>query len=446
MAKMNSSLPPEPLQPPPAAPLGLGPVLRPGVRRREALGWAMFDFANSGYTTVVITAIYGAYFVAVVAGGTTWATLAWTAALAFSNLLVLLSAPVLGAWADVHAGKKRLAALTTVGCVLTTAALGWIGPGSVVLALALLVLSNAFFSTGGNLVAAFLPELARPQRLGTLSGWGWGLGYVGGLLCLALCLAYIHWAQARGHTASEFVPVTLLITAALFALTALPFFFWVRERALPQPKSAVSAWAQVAKTWREAARFQDMRRFLICIVFYQAGIMTVIALAAIYAQEVMGFDTAQTVMMIFVVNITAAIGALGFGYLQDRIGPVRGIALTLLGWIAMVLVAWSSESAASFWLAANLAGLCLGASQSAGRALVGYLAPDAQRAEFFGLWGLAVMLASIVGPLTYGLVTWLTGGDHRSAMLVTGLYFVLGLLLLRGVNAERGYRAAQAVL
>ena len=427
------------------APLDPNPVLRPGVRRREALGWAMFDFANSGYTTVVITAIYGAYFVSVVAGGTTWATLAWTAALAFSNLLVLLSAPVLGAWADVHAGKKRLAALTTIGCVLTTAALGWIGPGSVVLALALLVLSNAFFSSGGNLVAAFLPELARPQRLGTLSGWGWGLGYIGGLLCLALCLAYIHWAQARGHTASEFVPVTLLLTAALFALTALPFFIWVRERALPQPKSGVSAWAQVAKTWRESARFQDMRRFLICIVFYQAGIMTVIALAAIYAQEVMGFDTAQTVMMIFVVNITAAIGALGFGYLQDRIGPVRGIALTLLGWIAMVLVAWSSESAASFWLAANLAGLCLGASQSAGRALVGYLAPDAQRAEFFGLWGLAVMLASIVGPLTYGLVTWLTGGDHRSAMLVTGLYFVLGLVLLRGVNAERGYRAAQSV-
>jgi len=435
---------PEPSSPTPASAANLGPVLQDGVRRREAFGWAMFDFANSGYTTVVITAIYGAYFVAGIAGGATWATLAWTAALAFSNLLVLLSAPVLGAWADVNAGKKRLAALTTVGCVLATAALGWIGPGSVVLALALLVLSNAFFSSGGNLVAAFLPELARPQRLGTLSGWGWGLGYVGGLLCLALCVAYINWAQARGHTASEFVPVTLFITAGLFAITALPFFIWVRERALPQAQSGVSAWAQVAKTWSESARFQDMRRFLICIVFYQAGIMTVIALAAIYAQEVMGFDTAQTVMMIFVVNITAAIGALGFGYLQDRIGPVRGIALTLLGWIAMVLVAWSSETAASFWLAANLAGLCLGASQSAGRALVGYLAPDAQRAEFFGLWGLAVMLASIVGPLTYGLVTWLTGGDHRSAMLVTGLYFVIGLVLLRGVDAGRGRSAAEA--
>lgn len=433
-----------PSTPTPDAAANLGPVLQDGVRRREAFGWAMFDFANSGYTTVVITAIYGAYFVAGIAGGATWATLAWTAALAFSNLLVLLSAPVLGAWADVHAGKKRLAALTTIGCVLTTAALGWVGPGSVLLALALLVLSNAFFSTGGNLVAAFLPELARPQRLGTLSGWGWGLGYVGGLLCLALCLAYITWAQARGHTASEFVPVTLLITAGLFALTALPFFILVRERAQPQTRSGISAWAQVAKTWRQSARYQDMRRFLICIVFYQAGIMTVIALAAIYAQEVMGFDTAQTVMMIFVVNITAAIGALGFGYLQDRIGPVRGIALTLLGWIAMVLVAWSSETAASFWLAANLAGLCLGASQSAGRALVGYLAPDAQRAEFFGLWGLAVMLASIVGPLTYGLVTWLTGGDHRSAMLVTGLYFVIGLVLLRGVDAGRGRSAAEA--
>jgi UMF1 family MFS transporter len=143
------------------------------------------------------------------------------------------------------------------------------------------------------------------------------------------------------------------------------------------------------------------------------------------------------------VNITAAIGAFGFGYLQDRIGHVRAIALTLAGWIVMVILAWSAQGRIPFWIAANIAGLCLGASQSAARALVGLFSPPTRRAEFFGLWGLAVKLSSILGPVTYGMVTWVSGGDHRLAILITGSYFVAGLLLLFGIDAERGRRAAQ---
>ncbi len=183
---------------------------------------------------------------------------------------------------------------------------------------------------------------------------------------------------------------------------------------------------------------------MLCILFYQAGIQTVITLAAIYAQQAMGFDTQQTIQLIFVVNLTAVVGAVAFGYLQDRIGHVRALALTLVGWIAMILIAWSAQSEALFWLAANLAGLCLGASQSAGRALVGLLAPADRHGEFFGLWGLAVKLSSILGPLTYGVVTWITAGDHRLAILFTGVYFVAGLFLLAGIDTERGQKAAAA--
>ena len=147
-------------------------------------------------------------------------------------------------------------------------------------------------------------------------------------------------------------------------------------------------------------------------------------------------------MLILVVNLTAACGAFGFGYLQDRIGHVRAIALTSCGWILMVTLAWLAEGAALFWVAANIAGLCMGASQSAGRAMVGYLAPPSRLAEFFGLWGFAVKLASIFGPLTYGMVNWLSGGNHRQAILFTGAYFVIGLLLLSGVNMGRGRRSA----
>ena len=167
-----------------------------------------------------------------------------------------------------------------------------------------------------------------------------------------------------------------------------------------------------------------------------------IALAAIYAQEAMGFTTRDTIVLILVVNVTAAAGAFAFGQVQDRLGHVRTLVLTLCGWLLAVVLAWMAEGAALFWVVANLVGLCLGASQSAGRALVGYLSPPARTAEFFGLWGLAVKFSSMLGPLTYGAVTWVTQGNHRLAILVTGLFFVVGLVILAGLDPTRGRSVA----
>jgi len=418
--------------------------LAPGVRKREVWSWALYDFANSGYTTVVITALFSAYFVAEVAGNEPWATFAWTSALAVSYALIMITAPLLGAWADRHAAKKRLLLLTIAGCVLFTAALSLVGRGDVAAAMALIVLSNYFFGSGENLIAAFLPELARGEALGRVSGWGWGLGYLGGLVALGLCLAYVSHAQAAGAGAAEFVPVTMLLTAGLFVIASAPAFLFLRERAQPRPDAAATSLAALAAAALRVLReFADLRRFLFCLLCYQAGIQTVIALAAIYAQQAMGFTLRDTLQLILVVNITAAIGALGFGYVQDRLGHMRSIGVVLAGWIVTVLLAWSADSAGLFWLAANCVGLCLGSSQSAGRALVGWFSPAGREAEFFGLWGLAVKCSSILGPLTYGAVSWLTGGDHRLAMLITGGYFVIGLLLLGGIDAGRGRRAAE---
>jgi UMF1 family MFS transporter len=417
------------------------------VTFREAWAWAMFDFANSGYTTVVITAIFNAYFVAVVADNQPWATFAWTAALAVSYAAIMFSAPLIGAYADAYAAKKRLLALSTIGCVAFTALLAFSGPGSLWLTIPLIILSNFFYGSGENLIAAFLPELAQSKSLGKVSGWGWSFGYVGGLVSLGACLAYVTWAQQQGQNAGDFVPVTMLITAVLFAVSSLPTFLFLKERAVPQPhlqgKNMVQeSFARLGQTIRHASNFRDLRRFLICTVFYQAGIQAVITLAAIYAQQAMHFTTQQTIMLIFVVNITAAVGAFLFGHLQDRIGHIPAIALTLVGWIVMVGLAWGAQGPGMFWVAANLAGICMGASQSAGRALVGLLSPVTRRAEFFGLWGMAVKLASILGPLTYGLVNWLSQGDHRLSILITGSYFLAGLAILAGVNVRRGRRTA----
>ena len=419
--------------------------LEDGVHRKEVWAWAMFDFANSGFTTVVITAIFNAYFVSVVTANQEWATLAWTSALAVSYLLIILTAPLLGAYADVHSAKKRLLLMTTVGCVGFTALLSTVGPGDLWLAVLLIILANFFFGSGENLIAAFLPDLARGEALGRVSGWGWSLGYIGGLFSLGCSLIYVNWAQDQGLQAAQFVPITMLITALLFAASSVPTFLYLRERPhlspIVYPILAQSV-TRLKEVFSQSWPYVDLRRFLICLTFYQAGVQTVIILAAIYAQQVMGFGAADTILLVLIVNITAALGALIFGSVQDKIGHVATISVTLIGWILMVLLAWAAEGPVMFWISANLAGLCLGASQSSSRALVGFFSPASHRAEFFGLWGLAVKLSSILGPITYGLISWITKGDHRLAMLVTGIYFIIGLLILMGINVQRGREAA----
>jgi UMF1 family MFS transporter len=423
--------------------------LNPGVPRREVFAWAMYDFANSGYTTVVLTAVFNAYFVGVVAGDAPWATLAWTLALSASYALGMLVMPALGAYADLHACKKLLMGLMTVGCVLATAALALVGPGDLALAVAAIIVSNICFSAGVTLNSAFLPELARPEALGRVSGWGWSLGYLGGLLALALGLGYVLWAQARGLPATNYVPVTMLITAALFAAAVVPTFVLLRERAQPLGQGTVGAvlrdsTLRLRHTLAHIGEFRDFGWLALCGLMYQAGLSVVIALAAIYAQQVMKFDTAQTMTLILAVNVTAAIGAFLWGYVQDAIGHKPALALTIVAWILMVLIAGTTSGAAGFWVAANLAGLAMGSSQSAGRAMVGVFAPEHRRAEFYSLWNVALWLSAVIGPLTYGLVTWLTDNNHRLAILATGLYFVAGLLLLARVDVERGRRAALA--
>lgn len=424
------------------------------VRRREIFSWAMYDFANSGYTTVVLTAIFNAYFVAVVAGSggdrDGSATLLWTLATSVANGLILLTAPVVGAIADAHAWKKRFLIFTTVGCAGSTALLALAGPGDVAWAMTWVIVSAFMFGSGENLIAAFLPEIATQERMGRISGYGWTLGYFGGLLVLGICLEYVMTAKAHGDSAAHYVPVTLLITAGAFALASLPTFLWLRERAVPVPLPAGmgyvrAGFSRLRRTWNEAHRFQDLARFLVTLALYQCGVYTVIVLAAVYAQEVMGFSTVDNIVLILLVNFTAAAGAFIFGHVQDRLGSVRTLAITLLLWIGAILVAYFATERALFWFAANLIGLAMGSSQSAGRAVIGLFTPPERSAEFFGLWGFATKLAAIVGPLSYGLIAYATQGNQRFAVLVTLVYFIAGLGMLLSVNEQRGRAAALVV-
>src|SRR5258707_3342861 len=351
-------------------------ALNPGVARREVFAWAMYDFANSGYTTVVLTAVFNAYFVSIVAGNAEWATFLWTVALSISYAIVMVIGPLLGAYADAHAAKKRVLAISTAICIAGTVALAWTGPGAVAWAVVFIIVSNVAYSMGENLVAAFLPELSRPEALGKVSGWGWSLGYFGGILALGISLAWVMTAESRGSTTSDAVGGTMIITAAVFALAAAPTFIWLKERAAPAATPGMSAaFTRLLETAHEARRYRDLLLVFACGVFYQAGVATVIALAAIYAEQVMGFKTKDTIMLVLVVNVTAAIGAFGFGYAQDVIGKVVALRVTIVGWVAMTVIAYLSQTPAMFWDAANIPRICMGSSHAAGRALVAHPSP-----------------------------------------------------------------------
>ena len=424
-------------------------ALNPGVRKREVFGWAMYDFANSGYTTVVITAVFSAYFVGGIAGNAPWATFAWTLALSISYAIVMLTMPTIGAYADLRAAKKRVLMIVTAGCVVSTAALALAAPGAVVLAMLLIIVSNTFYNYGESLTAAFLPELARPESLGKVSGWGWGFGYFGGMLALGICLGYVIWAQGQDIPASQFVPVTMLVTAVIYGGASLVTFRLLRERAQPNPRSLEeggfkASLQRLQGTFANARRYRDFMWLLACAVAYQGGVAVAIALSAIYAQTVMGFSQQETMVLIFVLNFAAAGGAFAWGYLQDRIGHKLALGSTLVGWIAVCVIAALSQTKGQFWWAAAIAGLCMGSSQSAGRAMAGMFAPPRQLAEFYGLWTFAVRLSSIIGPLTFGAITWATGGNQRMAILSTAAMFVIGLVLLVKVDVRRGREAALA--
>mgnify|MGYP000078829950 CR=1 FL=1 len=427
----------------------------PAAGKKELLAWALFDFANSGYTTVVLTTIFSTYFVGVIATSTQsispgMPTLLWSLTVGLANFVVMVFGPMIGAIADHRASKKSFLMVSCVGCIAATALLSLVEPGDVLLAMVLVSCSTMMFALGENLIAAFLPELVPKENMGRMSGYGWSIGYFGGLLSLGSCLWFIQWGQKQGLIDTEIIPVTLLITAAIFAIAVTPTFIWLHERATAQPKEESISYFRISynrlrHTFMQAMHFQDLFRFLLTLAVYQSGVSTVVVLAAIYAQEVMAFGQQELIILIMVVNVTAAVGALVCGHLQDKIGSVATLSITLVLWIIAILTAVVATLPIHMWISGNLIGIAMGASQSVGRALVSKFTPVNRSGEFLGLWGLVNRLSAIVGPLSYGLVNYLTQGNHRQALLSTLLFFVIGFFLLTRVNEKRGKEAAEVI-
>ncbi|WP_104205179.1 MFS transporter [Billgrantia saliphila] len=432
---------------------------RQRASKKEILGWAMFDFANQAYTLLIITVVFGELFTTVIVGdrddGYRLANLLWSVALATSYLLVVVTGPLCGAIMDYRAAKKRFLFVSYVVTVVATALLYFVAPGYIMLGLLLLVVSNYAYSMGESFIAAFLPDLGPPEDLGKISGFGWALGYVGGLCAAGFTLVALGEATAENFERIRWVGP---FAAAFFLVTAIPTFLWVKERGTPQPHAMTYrqiAWQRVATTLHELRRFRDLGIFLVSLLFSMAGVYIIIAFAFIYGAQVIGWDESVRNVMFIIVQITAAAGALGFGFLQDRIGTKFTYQLTLLLWVAAVVAIWATPEVTAFlngafglgWEAQHLflvvgclAGLSLGSSQSASRALVGLFSPTRKAAEFFGFWGLANKLAGVIGIIGLGLLQSVVG-LQGSILLCVGL-FVVAILICLAVDQARGQQAA----
>lgn len=408
----------------------------------------MFDFANSSYTTVIITALFNAYFVRAVVNQANSGELLWSVTLSISYMLVIFLGPVFGAMADYSGLKKRFLFLSSSICVISTAMLFFVKPGYVFLAVVLVVLSNLGYSASENFVSSFLPNIAQEGEMGKISGYAWSFGYIGGLLSLFICLLILRFYKPGGSPNSYLsVRMSSLVTALFFGIAAIPTFLWVRERrnlrSSPPGGYFRTAFRRLGSTFKRIREFRELIKFLISYLFFNSGISVVIAFAAVYAQKDLGFTPDMTVLLIIVVNITASVGAFIFGFIEDRVGAKRTILATLLIWIATVGTAYFVQNRKLFWFVANLAGIAMGSSQSSARALIGLFSPDSKSAEFFGFWGLAGKASAIVGILSFGLMSYLLQ-SNRLAILSTLFYFLLGMIALFSVDEERGRSVARS--
>jgi len=424
------------------------------VKKREIFGWAMYDFANSSYTTVVVTFVYSAFFVHYIVPPELahLKNTFWSIAVTLSTVLSIILAPFVGVLCDYSGKKKKYLAWCTLASVLGTSGLFFVNPGQVGLGLLFLIISNTGWMLSESFIASFLPELATKKNMGKVSGIGWGIGYIGGLLSLLLMFRIITSSAELNQAAYINENQLAMIFIALFyALGALPTFLLVKERAVPRPGFADADLPTLLKagTGRILAmkslvqEYPILFRFFMAFMVYSAGISVVVKFFGIYAQDEIGITGSSLVLIGATLQISSMIGAIGFGYLEDKLGSKGTILLSLAWWLLGIIGIYSLTPLAElfglsqenmFTVLAFIAGSALGATQSASRALVGLLAKPKDSALLFGLWGTFGRFAIIIG-MTFGPISDLLG--RHTALLFIMVYFIIGGLMLMAVPIHK---------
>ena len=416
------------------------------VTKKEIWVWCLYDFANSAFTTIIVTVAYSVYFVQVVARGHSpeaW----WGWGYGISMLFIGLISPVLGALADYSGTRKQYLIGFSLLCILATALLVLVKEGDIWLGIGLFALANIGFNGGITFYNAFLKDISRSENMGRISGYGFALGYIGGLISLFLVYPLIQ--GGLGNENLHLYRLSFPVTAGFFLICAVPAFIYLKERknsttSIPNVAYWTIGFRRVMETFHEIRRFTELFKYFLAYLIYIDGINTVIIFSGIFATKVLGFSPKDLIIFFIVMLVSAALGAYAFGFITDRIGAKRTINLTLMGWIGLIVWAFFISSKAEFYMLGLIAGVALGSNQSASRTLLGLFAPRKKVTEFYGFFSLTGKLAATIGPPIYGVIATATG-SQRWAVLSIGVFFIVGFFLLQMVNEKAGIEAAQDV-
>ncbi len=408
-----------------------------GEGRRALFSWCLFDWANSAFPTVITTFVFATYFTTTVAESTIAGTAAWGHAQSLAALIIALLGPALGAIADRGGRRKPWLLAFTALCVAACVGLWFTQPerGDVIWALTFVVLGTVGFEIGMVFYNALLPEIAAPERLGRLSGWGWGMGYAGGLACLSVALmGFIQtdapWFGLAAGTA-EPVQATTLLVAAWVSLFALPLFLWTPDK--PRGERTMEALRNglvtLVNTLCNIRRYAQTARFLLARMIYIDGLNTLFAFGGIYAAGTFGMALEEVILFGIAINVTAGIGAACFAWLDDNIGPKRTILIALGGLIGFGGALLLASGKVWFWALALPLGLFVGPAQAASRSFMARLAPPHMRAEMFGLFAFSGKATAFLGPLFLAWAT-LAFDSQRAGMATIIVFLVVGFVLL----------------
>ena len=429
--------------PVPDGPTPDAPIPDRAATGRPRLGiaaWCLYDWANSAFNTIIGTFVFSVYFAAAIVGDAQAGSALWGYAMAAIGLAVALASPVAGAVADRGGRIKPWLGLLVATTVLATAALWWArpDPAFVVLALVLVGIATIAFELSGLFYNALLPVVAPPALIGRVSGWGWGLGYAGGLAALAVSLfVFLNpepWVPLDQDSGLP-VRATVLVVAVWFALFALPLFLVAPDRpARPAGggggRPVRDGLAALIGTIRTLPRHPPLLRFLIASALYRDGLTTLFAVGGLYAAGTFAMEMSEILIFAIGLNVTAGLGAAAFAWVDDGLGPKRTILIALCGLAAAGLPLLLIGDIGWFLGLALVLGIFVGPAQAASRSLMVRLCPDGRESEYFGLYQFTGKAAAVTGPLMFAVLTDAFDSQRAGMASILALWVAGAVVLL----------------
>ncbi len=416
--------------------------------KRSVFSWCLYDWANTAFSTVIITFIFGVYFAREIVGDETEGSAQWSFAIAVSGMFIAVLAPLLGAVADHSGARKRWIFWLSMLCIVPTACL-WMatpegGTGHILFVLTLVVLANIGFELAQVFYNAMLPHIAPREKIGRISGWAWGLGYLGGLTALAVSLfGFIGLGEIKPFITLtkenfEHIRVTGPFIALWFIFFMLPLFLFTKD----VEKERLGFWdalseglKQLARSARNVKKHKNLLLFLISSAIYRDGLVTLFAIGGVYAAGQYGMDFTEILIFAIALNVTAGLGAFTFAYADDAFGSKITIVISLIGLIIIGGVILLVASKTMFIILAMGLGIFMGPVQAASRTMISKLAPKEMITQSYGLYAFTGKSVSFLGPLAFGVATTLFG-TQQAGMATIILFWVVGLLLLLRVKEK----------